>query len=175
MRILKYAAVAALGLAFGLYESTFLTFVSGWLSYLKPILPSLVFFMLLERRGYALIFGACAGTVLDLFAVESPSFAPWRLLFIAATLWLVSERILTNRSIYSMVTMTLAGRLFDWSWLVTTEWIYGLMGRDVYLAPSLADLGRTAALDLVVTVALFIFGLLVMRQYLRPRRALAYG
>ncbi len=175
MRIHKYAAVAALGLAFGLYESTFQTFLSGWPSFLKPVLPCLVFFMLLERRGYALVFGACAGTVMDLFAVENPSFAPWRLLFIASLLWIASERILTNRSVYSTVAMVMAGRLLDWSWLVAAQWLLGLVGRSVRFAPSLRSLGETAVMDLILTVALFFLGLFVMRRYLRPRRVLAYG
>jgi len=175
MRIHKYAVVAALGVAFGLYESTFLTFLSGWLAYLKPVLPGMVFFMLLERRGYALVFGACAGTVMDLFAVEYPTFAPWRLLFIAAILWIVSERVLTNRSVYSTIALVLAGRLLDWSWLAAAQWIFGLLGRSVRFAPGLVDLARVAASDLALTVILFVFGLLVMRRYLRPRRVLAYG
>lgn len=175
MRIHKYAVVAALGLAFGLYESTFMTFLPGWFAYLKPVLPGMIFFMLLERRGYALLFGACAGMVLDLFAVEYPTFAPWRLLFIAAILWVASERVLTNRSIYSTVAMVLAGRLLDWLWLVAAQGFYGLVGRSARFAPGLADLGRTMVSDLILTVALFLIGMLVMRRYLRPRRVLAYG
>lgn len=175
MRILKYLAVILLGLMLGLYESTFLTFLSGWPSFVKPILPSLVFFMLLERRGYAIAFAACAGIVLDLFAVELATFAPWRLVTIAALLWLASERLLTNRSVYSTVAMVLAARLADWFWLVSVERLFGLIGRSAHLAPNVVSLAKTATADLLLTVSLFFLGLFVMRRYLRPRRFMAYG
>lgn len=175
MRIHKYVGVAVLGIGFGLYESTLLTFLSGWAGCLRPILAGLVFFTLLERRGYALVFAGCAGAVMDLFAVEFPPFAPWRLMLIAAFLGLVSERVLTNRSVYSMVAMVSAARLLDWLWLVSVQWAYGMLGRDVRLAYGYGELGRIWGFDLAMTVALFLVGLLVMRRYLRPRRVLAYG
>jgi hypothetical protein len=175
MRILKYAAVILLGLLLGLYESTFQTFLVGWPSFLKPILPSLVFFMLLERRGYAIAFGVSAGIVLDLFAVEFPTFAPWRLVTIAALLWLASERLLTNRSVYSTVAMVLAARSVEWIWLGSVEALFSLIGRRAYLAPDFGSLAKIAAADLFLTVSLFFLGLFIMRRYLRPRRFMAYG
>lgn len=176
MSFTKFAVVAGMGLAVGLYESVFNTFLGGWVAWFHPVLSLTVFFVVLERRNYALLFCVAAGLVMDAFVIDTPTLAVWRLLLAAAAMSAVSEKVLTNRSLYSAAALVLLGRAVDFSWLLAEEKLLMLRGVQADLVPSWQEALGVVAWDVVLTVGLFVFGMFVLRRYLRPRRMLSrYG
>ncbi|MFA5185328.1 MAG: hypothetical protein WC551_02485 [Patescibacteria group bacterium] len=176
MQASKIALVAGSGIAFGLYEGVFNTFLGGWFSWFHPVLALTVFFVALERRNYALLFCGTAGLVMDAFAINTPTLAVWRLLLAAAAMSVVSEKVLTNRSLYSAAALVVLGRAVDFGGLFAEEKFLALRGIRADLVPAWSEALGIVAWDVVLTVGLFVFGMFILRRYLRPRRLLnRYG
>ena len=129
-----------------------------------------------ERRDYALLFCACAGLVMDSFVVETPTLALWRLLLAVAVMSVVAEQVLTNRSVTRPRLWSWSAGAVNMGWLFIEEKILILRGIPAVTFPSWAECLGTVVWDLAITVGLFVFGMFVMRRYLRPRRLLSrYG
>lgn len=172
MRYSKYAFVAVVGIAAGLFESVFVTFLGGWISWVRPIIPLAVFLVVLERRNFALFFCLCSGLVMDAFILGPPTLAVWRLLLAVAVMSAVADKVLTNRSVYAAAMLVVLGRSVDFSWLWIEQMLFDLRGIPTDLVPAKSEALGILAWDLGLTVGLFLFGMYVLRHYLRPRRML---
>jgi len=170
MSLHKYALVALLGLGLGLYEAVTLTFLGGWWASLHPVLPLMVFLIVMERKNYALVCGACAGLAMDLFAVEFSGYALWRLLAIGLLLAFMAQTVLTNRSLYAAAALMAIGRLADWLWLWLTERLLSIWHAAAGLAPQWSAGLKILGADLVFTALLFALGYSLFRRYFAPRQ-----
>ncbi len=172
----KYCLVALLGLLAGLYQATTLTFFSGWWSGLQIVLPLTVFFIVLERRGWALAFAAGAGLSLDLFPLTVSTLAFWRYLAIVALLIVLGQTILTNRSLYAGMVLFALGQVLDWLWLWVVGWVYATWHVAYGVAPQWRQMLYSGAAGFLLTVFLCFLGFTFMRRYSAPQRQVTlYG
>jgi len=176
MKLRRIILVIGLAIVAGVFESTALTLLPWPLTAIRPILPLIVFFIVMERSPEAVLFAGMSGAVLDLFALERSGFAVGRLILIALLLSFLAVSILTNRSVYSAIALVWFGRSVEWGWLGLQSRIPPYSTNAIALAPGWRDVGFSMGFDLLLATVLFLCGILLFRRFsVRSQDAVSYG
>jgi len=162
--------MSVIGLLLGLYEATAFTFSNGIFSLILPVIPALILLVVREHAEEALVVGAIAGSIIDVFAPEMSNFATARLMLIVLVFTFVARTVLTNHSLYAAIAMTIAARLVDRLWVLLVSWVHGWMSLHALLNLQWPSIWRTAISDAcMVSVAFFFLSFLIGRFLLAKR------
>ncbi len=165
-----FVIVLAFFLAIG--EATALTLLpEPWRDF-RPVLDCIVMLIVLRRPKGALLFAAIAGLVLDAFQVDSSGFVFGRIVCVAAILVLLSNSLLTNRSLYASLALALGARMIEGIWLLSAH-VFGavLFHWDIPIMPFTSFL-ITSVWDVVsVGVTFLIFVFFTRRFFVSAHRA----
>jgi len=143
----------ALGICLGLFEASFRSFLPPPFLYIRPLLPTIVLYIVLGRGERALWLGFIGGLSLELFGLPRGTLAEVRLPLIAWLLMLTSERVFTNASVYAAMATVCIARLLDSLWVVGVSII---RGGSLYGGFTVSVFWQTIAIDLLWVVILFI-------------------
>jgi hypothetical protein len=111
-----------------LYEASFMPFLPSPWHEVRPMIQVSVLLVVLNRTRGALVYAGIAGLLLDLFRVDAGTFALGRMIAVTMILLLLSETVLTNRSIYATGALVFAGRIADALWI----WIAHAIGSGIF-------------------------------------------
>lgn len=102
-----------LAIGAGLFEATAVTLWPSPWKMIQPLIPIVIFLLLLERDWMAFWILLLGGLCLDLFSFGDPMLHIIRFQVIFLVLWLLARRVITNRSIYAALGLALVARLLD--------------------------------------------------------------
>lgn len=159
---------AIVGLCAALYEVGAVSFFPPWAGF-RPLMPLIVLALVTGSRSRAVAMAVGGALVLDAYALDRFDFALVRLPAAAFFLAFVSERFLTNRSVYATAALALCGRLFDWMSAWALGWLAFLLdlhGR-LWASPP-APLAVLAWDAIGVSVAFFLLAVFSGRFLTRP-------
>ncbi|MFZ2803892.1 MAG: hypothetical protein WA001_01590 [Patescibacteria group bacterium] len=171
MTIRRLLLLIVLGLLAGLFEATTSTLLPSPFSALRPIIPVIVGFIVLQRPESAYAFAVSAGAAMDLFTVGPSTLAFVRLLLIAFAIAVVAERVLTNHSLYAAMALTVLARILDWVWLFGVQAIVHLEGVARAFVPGWQAALTVLAFDAMIIVVAFIVNHVVFKRFVAFRLA----
>ncbi|GEM_PF-4422965 len=138
----------------GMFQTTALTMLPAPWSVLKPVLAILPLLVLFAPPRQAYIFAVSSGFVMDLFALESPSFVTLRLLLLTASLLVLLRTLLTNRSIYT--ALALVGLIHALDWIVLTAAIHILPTFSSSFTPAWLETWQAFVANLLFVLIYFV-------------------
>jgi len=97
------------------------------LGYIKPILPVCVMLFMLNRKPGAYIVAVLSGVVIDMLSPLQSGWTMMRWFVVLLIVDLLSEKITTNRSLYSAVALALAARVMDRIISQIMSWVYPIL------------------------------------------------
>jgi hypothetical protein len=156
--------LAAIGSA--LLETCFLPFLPAPWRDIHPILELAALFVVLSSPRGALVFAGIAGIIVDLFRVDAGTFAFGRYIIVTILMIVLSQTVLTNRSVYATGALVIAARLADRLWLSLVQLIgTSLFRLDIRIEP-LISFGTTVLWDIGLMTVAFIALALFTRRFL---------
>ncbi|HEU0050834.1 MAG TPA: hypothetical protein VFQ60_02130 [Patescibacteria group bacterium] len=110
-----------LGILAGLWEITVQPFLPARLA-ICPILPITILYLVSQNAKNAYAFALSGAVFLDLFSARPFDAALLRYAVIIALLNFIASRLLTNRSLYAALGLTIAGRILEQAsgWIIGT-------------------------------------------------------
>ncbi len=156
MRASSYIAVAGLAILLGVYETSYLGSLPGSLHFVHPMVSFLAIYFLLKRPQAAYLTAAVSGLVVDLISSEPSGFAIARWLLTAFFLDLLSENIITNKSLYGSWILVAGGWLFE-NVIVWITYVFYLLilDREFIVSGFMPSL-MTLAANIVIITVLFL-------------------
>lgn len=144
-----------------LFESCFAPFLPSPWHEIRPILEFAALFVVLSSPRGALVFAGISGLLVDLFRVDAGTFALGRYIVVVLVMILLSQTVLTNRSVYATAALIITARLADRLWLLVARFIgTSVLRLDIQIEPLRAFLTSIAwdiGLMTVAFIALAIF------------------
>lgn len=123
----SWALAVTASIFFGILEATLITLLpSPWRDF-RPVLVVSVLLVILNRPKAALLHAAIAGLIVDAFS-GTGAFAFARFILITATVWIISDTVVTNRSIYATAALITTARLIDRIWI----FVAGFAGNSLF-------------------------------------------
>lgn len=164
----SWILVFLLAIIVGSFEATFVTLLpSPWREF-HPVLNVAVILVIVNRARPALLYSAVAGLVLDTFSQDMGAFALARVLVITFTLWILSESVITNRSVYASIALVIVARLIDKIWILIAHLLgNGLFRWDIQQEPIGSAL-LTFGWDVAIVGLSFILIASFTRRFLMP-------
>ncbi|MFA5935366.1 MAG: hypothetical protein WC787_00705 [Patescibacteria group bacterium] len=158
-------------------EASFLPFLPSPWREIRPVLQIAVIFVVLNSPRGALVYAGIAGLLLDIFRLDSGTFAFGRLIAVTLLMILLSDTVLTNRSVYATVALSLVARFADRIWL----WIVHAIGTNIFrmdirIEP-LTSLFLSIAWDIGLISLVFVLLAVFTRRFMvtAPRSRRFYG
>lgn len=111
--IWRWILVVFIGLLAGLWEVSVAPFLPPELAW-YPLLPMAVLLLVSSKRGRTFACLIAGATILDAYGWTYVDVATIRLTLVLLILDTISQRFLTNRSVYASVALVLIGRLLGW-------------------------------------------------------------
>ncbi len=111
--IWRWLMTITVGLMAGFWEVSVTPFMPSELAW-YPLLPIAVLLLVSSKRARAFAALAAGGMILDAYRWAQIDVATLRLVLVLLILDAVSNRLLTNRSVYASVVLVWIGRLIDW-------------------------------------------------------------
>jgi hypothetical protein len=159
----RWILAALCGIFLGLIQATFLSLLpSPWREF-QPVLATCVLLVVLNRSKHAILFSGVAGFVLHLFTVGGNSFAFIWLMVTTVIVTVISQSLLTNRSMYATAALTVFARIIFQSLAFIVLTISSFLFNTAYIIPSFRQLIVITAWD----VALSCFGFLAVAMLTR--------
>lgn len=136
MRKSSWVILSAAAVLGGIYESSFLGSAPDILGYVKPILPVCVMLFLLNRKPGAYVAAVLSGVVIGSLSPLPSGWIMMRWLMVLLVIDALSEKVATNRSLYSAIALALTARLLDRILCQLLEWVYPILsGRNFAFEP----------------------------------------
>lgn len=166
MTLKSWIFVVAAAIFLGLAEATFISFLPfPWRS-VRPILPLAVLLVILGKPKGALVYGALAGFVLDIFSPAAGVFSLGRFVLVISAVYALAETVLTNRSVYATAALVMFARLLDRLWVESAHFLGArLLHYDIRIE-SLSLFLATLFWDIVQVSAAFVFLVLFTRRFM---------
>jgi len=166
MRISSYAAVSVAALAAGLYEGSMVGSMPAVFAYIHPVLPVLIMFFLVKRPQAAYLTAGIAGLTVDLISAMPTGFTMARWLIAAFCIDLVSEHVITNRSLYGSWALVLIARLSEIALLgLTYVFFIFVLERELVLHDYRVYI-YTVFIDMLMVSLLFLTTSLLTKRFL---------
>ncbi|MEO5927295.1 MAG: hypothetical protein ABIO72_01200 [Patescibacteria group bacterium] len=166
MSLRGWIIVVLAAIVSALLEACFLPFLPAPWRDIRPILELAVLFVVLSSPRGALVFAGIAGILVDLFRVDAGTFAFGRYITVVVVMILLSQTVLTNRSVYATGALVIAARLVDRLWLSLVHFFgTSLFRLDIRVEP-LLSFGTTILWDIGLMTAAFILLALFTRRFL---------
>jgi len=170
MNIKRIIFFAIMGLLFGLYESTAMTFLTPPFFYFHPLILIIVFLIITDRVRESYIFALAAGITRDFYSLEGSLFIFMELPLLVFALKFIAERVLTNQSLYSSLVLDSFARLFNWFWVAAIESLRSLFGSAPgFLLSDLFAVWPIFLFDVALLCLIFFFGNFVFKRFLAMR------
>jgi len=168
-RILKYIFLFISGACLALIQFSFISAWSSPWNSLNLVVVALVVSFLVFNKNEVLWLAFTSGTLLDVFAFHPFGAALLSLFLTAVALYLILENILTNRSLYSFLLLTLIGVVLEaLSYnllLLIFDWSVSGGGRFFLLAPSFwQNMLNNILISLFLMIIFFNLSVLVNRR-----------
>jgi hypothetical protein len=147
-------------------EACFLPFLPAPWRDIRPILELAALFVVLSSPRGALVFAGIAGILVDLFRIDAGTFAFGRYIVVILLMILLSQTVLTNRSVYATGALVILARLADRVWLMLVQTIgTSLFRLDIRIEPFRSFL-TTVAWDIGLMTVAFIALAFFTRRFL---------
>jgi hypothetical protein len=149
-----------------LLEVSFFSFLPTPWREIRPVLQVIVLLVVLNSPRGAFVAAGVSGLLIDVFATDSGTFAFGRLIVVAFIATILSETVLTNRSLYATAGLALVARAMDRLLLFLTKEVAGrIFQLDIRLEP-LSSFFKTIAWDIGLLAVVFIVLALFTRRFL---------
>jgi hypothetical protein len=171
----RYAFIIALALAVSLYEVGMRTFFSVPFAYFFPGLGIICLGLFRGWNEEAFVFAFILGGMHDVFRFQQTFlFAGFPVL--VAVLRFISLNVMTNRSLYSVIALTVLGRLCLWIWETSMHWMGSWFMPMQVLGIPWSELWQRIAWDAFFVALCFLFPFVFRRLFgLRRKSAHTYG
>ncbi|MDD2785762.1 MAG: hypothetical protein PHS79_02595 [Patescibacteria group bacterium] len=156
MRKSSWALLCVAAVIGGLYESSFLGSAPDMLDYIKPILPVCVMLFMLNRKSGAYIVAVLSGVVIDMLSPLPGGWTMMRWLVVLLFVDLLSEKITTNRSLYSAVALAVSARILDRVISQLMSWIYPILSGQPLAFEPWARLPGVLIADALIVALIFV-------------------
>ena len=150
------ALIVLLAVLFGLFETSVSVFLPSPWSEIRPLLGIAILLVSLGKRNYAIIFGVVGGFVIDLFLMQDGLFAVGRMLVVVLLAALLSQTVLTNRSVYATTVLVIVARFIERLWVVVGNGLLVLLFHSSSHSLSLKSILYVMAWDIVFVSLLFL-------------------
>ncbi len=108
----RWFMAAVVGICAGIWETALLPFLPNLFAW-RPVLPIAVILLVSSSREKALVAAIAGAVFLDAYGWSQTDFAILRYVLIILLLSYVSERFLTNRSVYATAALAVLARILD--------------------------------------------------------------
>lgn len=133
MRVTSYTIVALTAVALGLYEASLLGSLPSLFNFFHPSIPLMVLFFSLKRPQAGYMLAVVSGLIPDLISAVPTGFATARLLLVALAIDLISENIITNKSLYGSAALVVSGRVVSYFLLFLAGIVYQfILNKQIY-------------------------------------------
>jgi hypothetical protein len=166
MRSTSYAVISAVALGAGLYEGSIAGSLPEIFTYVHPVLPLLVIFFLVKRPQAAYLTAGIAGLTVDLISPIPTGFAMARWLVAAYCIDLVSEHVITNRSLYGAWALAIVARMAEMMILGLTYIFFIYILERSLIMQSYKIYLYSILLDLVIVSLMFLTTSLFTKRFL---------
>lgn len=158
--------VVVSAIAAGFFESCFAPFLPTPWRDIRPILEFAALFVVLGTPRGALVFAGLSGLIVDLFRIDAGTFAFGRYIVVALLMILLSQTVLTNRSVYATAALIISARLADRLWLLVARFMGTTILRlDIQIEP-LRSFLTSIAWDIGLMTIAFIALAFFTRRFL---------
>jgi len=162
--MMKYFILAILGIIAGFLEVGVLPFLPGWFVP-APLFVGTVILIVTSSRARALTFALAGALVLSGYGIFTFDIPILHWLLIVFALSLVSQRFLTNRSLYATTALLFLGRLLDWFLHFLFSEVGRLFGGNYYIWSLPSNVLSTLLWDQFVGMTLFILFAVITRRF----------
>lgn len=166
MRTSSWIGLGLAAVTAGFYESSLLSSAPFPLNIIKPIFPACIMMMLLNRPTAAYVGVAIAGLIADLLAPVPLGFAAARWLIVLVCADAISERVMTNRSMYAAAILVASARLLDAVLAEAGAFVSKHILERTVAAVAWPMLWQTVAADILMTGMVFLGVTVFTRRFL---------
>ncbi len=158
------------GLIIGLYQSTIATFLPHPYADIDMALLVIVYLLFRQRLQEPYVVAIFSGVVMDVFAPDVAEVAWLKYLLIATLLYLISKRLLTNFSIYSVVALGVCAQLVSWLWQAALSVVFSQLSLHLRDTGTWSQFGRTLFATIICLSAMFYLDAFITRRFMPYRR-----
>jgi len=166
MTIIRIISIILFSICIAMYELSVAPFLPAPWNSFHPILGVLVLLVAIEKPNSAFILAGVSGFLLDVFSTGGTFFAVGRYLLLTMMMVTLNTHVLTNRSVFASVTLTVMTRVVDWIWISTATLIIVLLFRSPLHVPSIRSVGKMMAWDVAFVACGFVFFAYFTKRFL---------
>ncbi|MFA5129620.1 MAG: hypothetical protein WC477_01725 [Patescibacteria group bacterium] len=131
MTIRSTALISILALLLGAWDASAVSFLPGWLMGFRLMIPAIVALTIFSSRRVGLLAAVVGGCVTSLLFASSGGWIPLRYVICVMLVYELSHRIITNRSLFGVMTLAGIAALADWLLAFLFHWLTSFFTRGI--------------------------------------------